>query len=257
MTHYTPFQALAPLSWTDDIAAIQDDPPALAVLLDSTFSRARLLLESIPAPYPEASTSVSSKPGRPRSHTDSAVSFISDPGPSQPGDSSHHHQTAADTETITKLRKEWKDLKMRPAQPPSQLGKPVDDKTSGPNPHGIAMYKMGGKDGKGAWFARRSLHFPPTSRQGENGSGNGNKSGAWFDKWEAALRREMQVTLERAAASPGKVPGTGNVRGIGAERRVDGVEVEVGRMDGEFLFLFLFYYLSFFFAMSFAIYAPD
>lgn len=26
------------------------------------------------------------------------------------------------------------------------------------NLHGIAMYKLAAKDGKGAWFARRSLH---------------------------------------------------------------------------------------------------
>jgi hypothetical protein len=48
----------------------------------------------------------------------------------------------------------------------------------------------------------------------------------------------MQVTLERVEAVPGKEPGTGNIRGIGAERRVDGVDFEGGKMDGEFpLFL--------------------
>jgi hypothetical protein len=52
------------------------------------------------------------------------------------------------------------------------------------------------------------------------------------------LRKEMQATLDRVEAEPGKEPGTGNVRGIGAERRVDGVEFEGGKMDCEFVYLF-------------------
>jgi hypothetical protein len=46
----------------------------------------------------------------------------------------------------------------------------------------------------------------------------------------------MQVTLDRVETEPGKEPGTGNVRGIGAERRVERVEFEGGKMDGEFVY---------------------
>jgi hypothetical protein len=51
---------------------------------------------------------------------------------------------------------------------------------------------------------------------------------------EAALRREMQATMHRVNETAGKEPGMGNIRGIGAERRVDGKVCEGGTMDREF-----------------------
>jgi hypothetical protein len=48
------------------------------------------------------------------------------------------------------------------------------------------------------------------------------------------LRREMQATMQRVGETSGKEPGTGNIRGIGAERRVDGKVCEGGTMDREF-----------------------
>lgn len=60
-----------------------------------------------------------------------------------------------------------------------------------------------------------------------------------FGDREAALRREMQVTMQRVKETPGKEPGTGNIRGIGAERRVDGKVCEGGTMDRKFIFSFL------------------
>jgi hypothetical protein len=48
---------------------------------------------------------------------------------------------------------------------------------------------------------------------------------------EAALRKEMQETLARCK---GKEPGTGNIRGIGAEKRVKRVEIPEGVLEGTF-----------------------
>jgi hypothetical protein len=44
----------------------------------------------------------------------------------------------------------------------------------------------------------------------------------------------MQATMQRVKETSGKEPGTGNIRGIGAERRVDGKVCEGGTMDREF-----------------------
>ena len=77
---------------------------------------------------------------------------------------------------------------------------------------GMAVYRLAGKDGRGAWFARRSVH--------EGGMG--------FDQWKAGLQHEFPESLKVQGG-----PGTGNVRGIGGEKRVDRKEVEgVGCMEG-------------------------
>ena len=63
----------------------------------------------------------------------------------------------------------------------------------------MSVYRLGGKDGKGAWFARRSVH-----------------KGLGFKKWKLGLQREFPETLEVQGG-----PGEGNIRGIGGERRVE------------------------------------
>ncbi|MCJ1284238.1 hypothetical protein MMC26_003569 [Xylographa opegraphella] len=66
------------------------------------------------------------------------------------------------------------------------------------NPMGIGVYKLSGKDGR-AWFARRSVH-----------------EGMPYHKWKQALKSEFPESLEVQGA-----PGEGNIRGIGAEKRVE------------------------------------
>ncbi|KAL2137190.1 hypothetical protein VTI74DRAFT_7737 [Chaetomium olivicolor] len=208
MSHHAPFKSLSPLSWTTNISPA--DPSSLTDLITSTFADAQLLIDSIPTPTPPLSSNTPRSPGRARSQTDSAVGppHVSSNAATRQGGGKD--RSGDDKETVKKLSREWKDLKIPPG--PS-------------NPHGISMYKMSAKDGKGAWFARRSLHRPsPSSSSGGEGYGG-------FEKWEAALRREMSETLARVEAHPGKEKGTGNIRGIGAERRVDGWEGEAGRFD--------------------------
>ena len=81
---------------------------------------------------------------------------------------------------------------------------------------GIAVYKLGGKDGNGAWFARRSVH-----------------EGLGFKKWKLGLQREFPESLMVQGG-----PGEGNIRGIGGERRVERRGVEgVGTIEGRCLML--------------------
>jgi hypothetical protein len=75
----------------------------------------------------------------------------------------------------------------------------------------MSVYKLAGKDGRGAWFARRSVH-----------------EGMGFMKWKLGLQREFPETLEVQGG-----PGEGNIRGIGGERRVErGVVEGVGCVEG-------------------------
>ncbi|KAH6636305.1 hypothetical protein F5144DRAFT_487209 [Chaetomium tenue] len=215
MSHHQPFKSLGPLSWNTDIAPHttddnNDNDGNITNLFTSTLANAQLLIDSIP-PSPSSPTTTTTTtpkfPGRARSHTDSAISPSTTTPNTYTSTTTRKDGTSnneADKAVLTKLSREWKDLKMH--------------QVSSGNPHGIAMYKMAAKDGRGAWFARRSLH-----RVGPGGVG--------FERWEAALKEEMQVTLDRVEAEPGKEPGTGNVRGIGAERRVERVEFEGGKMD--------------------------
>lgn len=81
---------------------------------------------------------------------------------------------------------------------------------------GISVYKLAGKDGKGAWFARRSVH-----------------EGLGFEKWKKGLEREFPETMKVQGG-----PGVGNIRGIGGERRVEHKVVDgVGKMEGELVAL--------------------
>ena len=88
--------------------------------------------------------------------------------------------------TEGQLRKEWKGIKINARD----------------NPLDISVYKLAAKDGKGTWFSRRSLH-----------------EGIPFEKWKLGMEREFGETLVARGAQVVE-PVAGNVRGIGAERRV-------------------------------------
>ena len=78
------------------------------------------------------------------------------------------------------------------------------------NPLNIAVYKMAGKDRFGAWFARSSVH-----------------EGIGFSKFINAMKREFDESL---AVEGG--PGSGSIRGIGADARLEKKEVEgVGAVE--------------------------
>ncbi|KAK4204454.1 hypothetical protein QBC40DRAFT_192038, partial [Triangularia verruculosa] len=196
--HHEPFKSLSPLTWTADLSS-GTDPDVLSCTITDTFSNAQILVDSLPVSPSSTTTtttsfsSTSSTPkngrARARAQTESAATTTVD-----------LNQILSSPETkvmIEKLRKEWKEVKTNPRD----------------NPHGITVYKLGAKDGKGAWFGRYSLHH-----------------GMDFDRWEGCLRREFKETLRRCERE-GKEPGCGNIRGIGAERVVERVETGRGLME--------------------------
>lgn len=105
------------------------------------------------------------------------------------------------------------DIDERNSKLHSAWGKPVKVAAKD-NPLGIAVYKMSGHDGHGAWFARRSVH-----------------QNLGFTRWKKNMQREFPESMAEEGG-----PGAGAVRGIGADRRLEKQEVKgVGKMEGQFV----------------------
>lgn len=182
--HHKPFESLGPVNWAD---INPNSEEALPTLLTKTFADTQTLIESIPD-LPSSKTT-----GRARSATEGAAG------------APHHITTShgpagGDDATAAKIKKDWKDVKVNAKD----------------NPMNISVWKMSAKDGKGAWFARRSVH-----------------KGMGFERWKEGLEREFEQTLGVEADNPDDQL-EGKIRGIGAERRVEDVVVEgVARLQGE------------------------
>jgi hypothetical protein len=96
-----------------------------------------------------------------------------------------------------------------------EWSKPVKVGNARDNPLGIQVYKLPGADGKGHWFGRRSIH-----------------EGLPFSVWEEKLSSEMKETLKNNQWRIERgLPADQAVRGIGAEKQIE--EVEVRDEDGE------------------------
>lgn len=105
-------------------------------------------------------------------------------------------RAAESSDQAKELRKEWKEVKVNPRE----------------NPLGLSIYKLAAKDGKGAWFARRSVHDGPS-----------------FRKWKAGMEREFAESLKIQGQ-----PGDGKIRGLGADRCVEDQTVdECGKIQGK------------------------
>ncbi|KAF7547384.1 hypothetical protein G7Z17_g7766 [Cylindrodendrum hubeiense] len=172
-SHHEPLGAMGPIDW-DDVP--QQD---LKEFLEDVFAETQTVVESIPAP---ATTAAAANTGRARSKTESAVTIGNiQRAPSQ-------RQTAAAISQAQDLRKEWKEIKVNQRD----------------NPLGINVYKLSAKDGRGSWFARRSVH-----------------EGLSFDDWKKGLDIEFAETMKVQGS-----PGSGNIRGIGADKRVESQTIE-------------------------------
>ncbi|KAL7626273.1 hypothetical protein AAE478_003043 [Parahypoxylon ruwenzoriense] len=165
------FKALGPINW-DDIMHDQ-----LQTYLTDIFNDAQCIVDSIPVSL----SSSSQNPGRLRSATD----------PNLP---SLLNRASKTSDRAGQLRKEWKETKVNPRE----------------NPLGLDVYKLAAKDGKGAWFARRSVH-----------------DGFSFEKWKLGMEKELDESMK----VQGK-PGDGSIRGIGADKRVANQAVQgCGKMQ--------------------------
>ncbi|RAL09896.1 uncharacterized protein BO97DRAFT_395612 [Aspergillus homomorphus CBS 101889] len=114
------------------------------------------------------------------------------PQPSTTTTNSSNHPTAA----THSLRTKW--------------SKPIKISSAKENPLHIPIYKLPGADGKGHWFGRRSVF-----------------GGLPFTKWHTKLAGEMGHTLQmnQRQIEKGRAPDQA-VRGIGAERLVEDIEVK-------------------------------
>ena len=94
-------------------------------------------------------------------------------------------------------------------------GKPIKINAKD-NPLGVQVFKMAAHDRHGAWFARRSVH-----------------QGIGFNKCKKAAAHEF---LESLKVQEG--PGSGAVRGVGADRRVESIKVsEESKLEGRWAWL--------------------
>jgi hypothetical protein len=177
-------KVLAPI----EASSIPSSPEDLAQFMTSTFADAQLLIDSIPLPTTTDTSSLLA--GRSRSNTVSSIaSSVSDISISTARSTPPHPD-------VEILQKEW--------------GKPVRLNAKD-NPLGMSVYKLAGNDGKGAWFARRSVH-----------------EGLAFGRWKRGLEREFPETLKVQGG-----PGEGNIRGIGGERRIEHKAIHgVGKLEG-------------------------
>jgi hypothetical protein len=177
---HSALQALGPTPFSD----IPETAPDDANYLHDLFHKAQLIVESIPPPPEDVANST-----RARSNTEASVASNASEI------SSSSFRSAPPSPEYAALQKEW--------------GKPIKLAAS-TNPLNMSVYKLGGKDGKGAWFARRSVH-----------------EGMGFAKWKKGLEMEFPETMEVQGA-----PGEGNIRGIGGERRVERTIVKgVGKVE--------------------------
>lgn len=153
-------------------------------------------------------------------HVQSIVESIPIPDPDSPLSSHHEHGSKAQASNAAEM-----SVSNARSPPPSpedaalqkEWGKPIK-LSAKENPMNIAVYKLGGKDGKGAWFARRSVH-----------------EGLGFSRFKRGFEREFPTSLAVQGA-----PGEGNIRGIGAETKVEEItipnrgKVEVYRLSAQF-----------------------
>jgi len=118
-------KGLGPVKWSDIPTSEQE----LEAYLTDLFSKAQLIVDSVPLPAPgDAPQSPPKTHGRARNASE--VSLSSERSAPPP---LNHEQ----------LQKEWgKPMKMKPQE----------------NALGVSLYKMSSKDGRGSWFARHSVH---------------------------------------------------------------------------------------------------
>ncbi|RPA93928.1 hypothetical protein L873DRAFT_1815277 [Choiromyces venosus 120613-1] len=98
---------------------------------------------------------------------------------------------------VDELQCEWKPIKL----------------TAKENPLGIQVFKLQSRDGKGTWFARRSVH-----------------AGIGFKRFRAGLEREFQQ-----GDGKGVKEERGNVRGIGREKHVERKRCKLGQIEVNYL----------------------
>lgn len=180
---HEPLKALGPINWDFGHGNSAEEQSRIRRFLFKTFADAECIIDSIPIDSTSTSTSTAPQTGRPRSATD-------------PNRQDLPSRTRQPSDCARELRKEWKEVKVNAKE----------------NPLGLSVYKLTAKDGKGSWFARRSVH-----------------EGQSFEKWKLAMEKEFAESMK----VKGK-PGSGSIRGIGADKRVEHMILDgCGKLEGK------------------------
>lgn len=180
-------RSLGPVNFESEVPT---EPADVDGYLRGIFDDVQLILDTIPIAAPDTSSVT-----RTRSHTVAASNA------SEMSASTSRSELPSPDRIA--LQKEW--------------GKPIK-LSAKENTMGMSVYKTSGKDGKGAWFARRSVH-----------------EGLGFDRFVNAFEKEFPTSLAVQGA-----PGEGNVRGIGAETRHVNIttpghsKIQVYRLSAQF-----------------------
>ncbi|KAK6363574.1 hypothetical protein TWF730_001000 [Orbilia blumenaviensis] len=216
-------QALQSLSPIDE-SSIPTDQSTLQLFLESTFTDAAYVVDTLPIP-PVAPGLLNklSLPTTSNSNSNSSTPSVSNSTTGTPVGGRSRSTTVNSTGSYNSSKRlTITPSSFRPKEPerPSVFTKDWKEvKPGGSNPHDIKVYKLSAKDGGGAWFARRSVH-----------------EGIGFKRFRRGLRREFEESLERRMGV-GRESGEGmvipaGVRGIGAEKRLERRVVRgVGRVD--------------------------
>ncbi|RAK78315.1 uncharacterized protein BO72DRAFT_447364 [Aspergillus fijiensis CBS 313.89] len=213
---------LSPTTW-DSIPS--NDPDALRAYLHDLSTKARLIIESVPEPPidKEESPSSASHTNNNTTHLPPAAAILhpSNARASQlltSPTSTTTITTTSPTSSSAAAAEPQQQQPLLPPPPPSipnnphhkEWSKPIKISSAKENPLHIPVYKLPGSDGKGHWFGRRSVF-----------------AGLPFTKWHAKLSGEMGHTLRmnQQQIQKGRPPDQA-VRGIGAERLVEDIEVK-------------------------------
>lgn len=186
---HSALQSLGPTSF-DEVPSSHNE---LQSYVQDLLAKSHLIVESVPSP-PLATTL--NEDHNPPTQATSASEISSSSARAAPPPQSFQYDA---------LQKEWGRQVNKPNSSASK-------KEKAQNPLDIPVYKLNGKDGKGAWFARRSVH-----------------EGLGFGKWKKRMEREFEETLrrrrEKEEVEGEVVPGDGSIRGIGVEKRVEKIDI--------------------------------
>ncbi|KAI1912253.1 hypothetical protein LOZ61_003415 [Ophidiomyces ophidiicola] len=185
-TLHTALESLKPTS----IDEIPTDHAELSLYIKDLLVQARLIVESVPEPRLLSSDAnpafISSSNGALKNSAESLENVSCTKNP--PALRASSSTPAVDASDIAAWQKEW--------------GKPFNKvENAKDNPMRIPIFKLKSKDGKGTWFARRSVHHGPLPYS------------IFRDKLRLEIPETMRIMEETGEAS--------NIRGVGSERRLE------------------------------------
>lgn len=178
---------LAPLSWEE----VPQSPDRRREFLREIFVQARRIVDSVPEPPSPAATAADEQ-----HDSDASIRAAATVIPSKVRLTSS--ESTAETEEIDSERQVLQ----------AQWGQPLKLKRA-ENALAVSIYALKGRDGRGTWFGRRSVH-----------------EGLPFARWKARMQRELDETcrVNRERQLHGLEPNFA-IRAIGAQDKLEDMPV--------------------------------